>query len=174
MNTVLLGALAVLSVLNLMATGMVLKRSWGTARRVGASGGYPPPHLAHLIGREPSEFAAMGVDDRRIAVADLRDRPWLLGFFSTGCAPCHERAPEFAALARETPDSVAVVTGGGADRNDLVELLGDSPIVLVDAHAATMVRAFGIDAFPTLVQTQDGRILQAGVAVEDLRALSST
>lgn len=174
MNTVLLGALAVLSVLNLMATGMVLKRSWGTARRDRVAGEYPPPHLAHLIGHEPSEFVATGVDDREIATADLHNRPWLLGFFSTGCAPCHERAPEFAALARETPDSIAVVTGGGAERNDLVGLLDGSSIVLVDAAAATVVRAFGIDAFPTLVQTQDGRILQAGVAVEHLRSLSST
>ena len=37
--------------------------------------------------------------------------PTLVGFFSPGCGPCHERLPEFVARARRAPAGRMVAVG---------------------------------------------------------------
>lgn len=127
-----------------------------------------PDHIVALVGREVPDLSELSLDDRISAVNAASGEPTLIGFFSTGCEPCHARAPEFSRLARDTANSLAVVTGRGADRTELVDLLQVSSKAPAAPDAEKIARAFGIDAYPTFIRVQDGRVAAAGLSVAQL------
>jgi thiol-disulfide isomerase/thioredoxin len=77
----------------------------------------------------------------------------LVGFFSVGCAPCAELAPQFVQAARIHPGGparvLAVVTGRDGDA--LADALAPVADVVVGADADTVARAFEVGAYPTLM-----------------------
>lgn len=159
-----------LSLMNLLATALILRILKQGPLPYPKSLTRPPPHLAGLIGRPSPEFEAATTDGEILSGKDFQALPALVGFFSTGCAPCHERAPEFANLSRETAGAFAIITGAGADRDDLITLLQGSSKVLVEPEAGKVARAFGIVAFPTLLTINDGRISGAGLSTQQIGA----
>jgi thiol-disulfide isomerase/thioredoxin len=54
-------------------------------------------------------FSVPALDGRgQVALADYRDRPVILNFWASWCAPCRREMPELVDFARENPD-IAVV-----------------------------------------------------------------
>lgn len=161
--------LASLLLLNLLASVLILisiRASRGSGRfdpRLAM-----PDHLADLVGRQVPNLADIGLSGPLAGARVPRVEPTLIGFFSTGCAPCHVQAPEFARLAMTTVDSLAVVTGRGPDRSELVALLETSSVVPESSDADKIARTFGIDAFPTLIKLHRGKITAAGLNIRQI------
>lgn len=98
----------------------------------------------------------------------------LVAFFDVDCGTCHERAPQFAAAARTHP-AVAVITGGGQKVDDLVDVVGGVSIVVTADAADRMVRALGIEAFPTFLRVDPaGTIMAAQTELAALVELAPT
>lgn len=158
-----------LLLLNLAASALLL-RSVGA--QVGGRRLAPkmmlPDHIVALVGREVPDLEGAGLSGRLGGSSHSDDQASLIGFFSTGCEPCHARAPEFAVLAKRTANSLAVVTGRGADRAELVSLLERSSTVPAASDADKIARAFKIDAFPTFIRVEGGKITAAGLNTAQL------
>ncbi|GAA0900336.1 hypothetical protein GCM10009557_76450 [Virgisporangium ochraceum] len=96
------------------------------------------------------------------------DPPTLVGFFSPGCGPCHERLPEFVARARRAPAgrTVAVVDGDGGSADDMsaddmVAALGDAVSTVVEPPGGELSTAFGVRGFPAFALVGDGGRIEA-------------
>lgn len=89
--------------------------------------------------------------------------PTLVGFFSPGCGPCHERLPEFVARARRAPAgrTVAVVVGDGERADDMVTTLGGAVSTVVEPGGGTLSTAFGVKGFPAFALVGDGGRIEA-------------
>lgn len=125
------------------------------------------------VGSEPVDFAPqLTTDGKSLTRADLRGA--LLGFFSPGCAPCHEQSRVFAARAADLGSgrAVAVVVGTTDETAELVAVLEPTSRVLVEADRGPVQAAFAVDGFPTLcVLDEHGRIKASGRAVTNLPEL---
>jgi hypothetical protein len=156
----------------------VARRLKAVEQRVGGSTGGPPNmETKALAGRPVPEFLATSDDGRTVDDTMLRQERVLLGVFDAECPPCHQQAPQFATLAATESGSrsVAVVMGApGVQRDELTEALRDS-IIVTGPQADTVVAAFGLTVYPTLIRTDgDGRIDAATNATAALARQSLT
>ncbi len=115
--------------------------------------------LARRIREEPP--AVMLPPGSRVETA--LEPPTLVGFFSPGCGPCHERLPEFVARARRAPAgrTVAVVVGDGEQADDMVTTLTAAVSTVVEARDGTLTTAFGVKGFPAFALVGDGGRIEA-------------
>lgn len=163
---VLVGAVATLDLLLTLAVLRRLRRQSADLARY--SQVLPPlPDPGALVGKPLPRFEATSVDSVLVRGADTAGRAGLIGFFSVGCAPCHEEAPAFARLAAMEPggrDTVlAVVTGDDPDDGLVAELRGVAT-VLREGNFGPVASAFQVSAFPTLLR-HDGSTVVADSAV---------
>ncbi|MFC7642345.1 hypothetical protein ACFQX6_16350 [Streptosporangium lutulentum] len=154
---VLLGALCLL---NLLVTFAVLRRLREHTAELESLASRTPlmPYVpVALIGRTLPASGAV--------------RPQLVAFFDVHCDTCHERAPQFAVAARSRT-ALAVISGDGREADDLVEILGDGVSVITAEAAESMVRALGVEAFPTFLRVSpEGTVLEAGTELSELKGL---
>jgi hypothetical protein len=98
----------------------------------------------------------------------------VIGFFSPGCAPCHDQVAAFAAFARALPGgadrALAVISGGhsaargqdgGAD--DFARQLADvAHVVREPSAAAAAAAALAVSGFPSFILLDAGGRVEAG------------
>jgi len=74
-----------------------------------------------LVGEAVPDYAAVSLDGERVALSDLRGRPFLLNFWATWCLPCRREIPALIALQEEYAGAglrivgVSLDTAGAAD-----------------------------------------------------------
>ncbi|MFF5208842.1 hypothetical protein [Streptosporangium sp. NPDC000396] len=102
------------------------------------------------------------------AGTDGGERPRLVAFFDVNCGACHERAPQFAEVAR-TGTAMAVISGDPSKAGDLAEVIGDAASIVTAEQADNLVKTVGIEAFPTFLRVSpDGTIVDADTDPEIL------
>ncbi|MEV0588772.1 hypothetical protein [Nonomuraea sp. NPDC050310] len=148
----------VLCLLNLVLTLGVLRRlreHTAELERLAGQRMFLPYDPAVLVGRSLPE-----------ALTGAR----LVGFFDVDCSTCHEKAPRFAAAAKDEP-ALAIVTGSASKVGDLLEVVGGTADVITGEDAGLIAHALGVEAFPTFLRaTADGTIEAADT---ELAALGS-
>jgi hypothetical protein len=154
-------ALSLLCLGNLVITVTVVRRlnehTTALDRLEGA-----PPEVIRPAGATVDDFAATAHDGTVVA-RDLLAVPALVGFFSPGCGPCHERLPEFVARARRAPAGRTLAVVVGAD-SDMVERLAEVAAVVVEQPGGPLVDAFGVRGFPAFALIgEHGRIEASGI-----------
>jgi len=127
----------------------------------------PPP------GTEVPGFSVTTVSGAVVSAADLRGERSLIGFFTPGCAPCHDQVPAFIALAEGLSGGpghvLAVISDGGRstvkvpghDADRLVEDLTVAGVAQVvrGPSAGEAATALAITGYPSfLLLDADGRV----------------
>ncbi|WP_433243252.1 hypothetical protein ACQPYK_39505 [Streptosporangium sp. CA-135522] len=108
------------------------------------------------------------------AGADGGERPQLVAFFDVNCDACHERAPRFADVAR-TGTAMAVISGDTSKVGDLIEMIGGAASIVTAEEADSLVKAVGIEAFPTFLRVgPDGTIVDADTEPDVLAGTART
>ncbi|AWS43113.1 hypothetical protein [Streptosporangium sp. 'caverna'] len=156
---VLVGALCMFNLLLTFAVLRRLREHTTELERLAGQEQFAPYDPSVLVGRA---LPGAGADDA--------DRPRLVAFFDVDCSTCHERAPQFVAAARDHAGAaLAVITGDGRKVDDLAGLVGGVSKVVTAEGADSMVRALGIEAFPTFLRVgPDGTVVDAQTELEML------
>lgn len=138
-------------------------------RELQERGGSPRASNLPLPGAVVRPFSVLDTEGRAFTEADLGG-PVRVGFFSVGCGPC--RALTDALLDNPpTGTFVSVVDGDPADpeaTRRLAEKVAPLGRVAVAGTDDPVLSAFGVLAFPTLVDTHGGVVTAAGIRLDDL------
>jgi thiol-disulfide isomerase/thioredoxin len=134
----------------------------------------PRPLVGLPPGTQVPDFTLTTVAGATVSAEDLRGHRSVIGFFSPGCAPCHDQIPAFAAFARALPGgadrALAVISGGhsaargqdgGAD--DFARQLADvAHVVREPSAAAAAAAALAVSGFPSFILLDAGGRVEAG------------
>jgi thiol-disulfide isomerase/thioredoxin len=166
---ILVGALAGT---NLFFTFGVVRRLNEHSRRLATveSGQHGSGELEPAIGEPLPAFRATTLEGVVVSDEDLADGEYYVGFFTTGCAPCRDRYPEFAALADTVGRDRLLAIVASPEPGDAEALLdsgGPLPVVL-EPSRGPLADAFGFAASPTLVRYVDGRVAQNTTFISEL------
>src|SRR5262245_15248187 len=114
------------------------------------------------VGAVVDSFAATAWDGTPVAL-ELLSAPTVVGFFSPGCSPCHERLPDFVARARRAPSgrTLAVVVGDGDDSEAMVASLAEVALVVVERRGGALTTAFGVRGFPSFALVGEAGLIEA-------------
>jgi hypothetical protein len=147
---VLVGLLCVFDLLLTFAVLRRLREHAAELARLAGQTQFTPYDPAVLVGRTLPWTEADGAD-----------RPQLVAFFDVNCDACHEHAPQFADTAG-TQAAMAVVSGAGPRADDLVQVVAGVSSVITAERADSLVKAVGIEAFPTFLRVgPEGTIVAA-------------
>lgn len=153
--------LAALSVLNLVLVLRLLRRVNATSARPERPAGAPP---LPLPGTRVGEFAARATDREPVTTAGLSGYT-LVGFFTTGCAPCEQFAPAFAQRAAGFPGGrrrvLVVIAGGPGDPAPLADRMALVARVILEPGGGPVSTAFGVKAFPAACVVDDATVVAA-------------
>ncbi|GAA2573243.1 TlpA disulfide reductase family protein [Actinomadura fulvescens] len=142
---VLVGALGLA---NLMLTMAVVRRLGAHSIRLAELG--PPQSRMVAPGTPLAAFEATSLDGSPVTRESFSGQT-LVGVFSTDCASCHERVPEFAAYLRDTaPErAFALVTGDPEQIGVFAAQLEPVATVVVESLGGPMGKALQISQFPS-------------------------
>jgi thiol-disulfide isomerase/thioredoxin len=117
--------------------------------------------LAEVLNKPAAEWSAKDLDDKPIALKDLRGKVVVMDFWYRGCGWCMYAMPQVKRLATDFKDKPVAVLGMNTDREladarFVVKELGlDYPQVQADG----IPEKFGVQGFPTLVIVdQEGNV----------------
>ncbi|MEU7004059.1 redoxin domain-containing protein [Nonomuraea sp. NPDC046570] len=170
MNTTtqaLLGVVGLLVCLNLLFTYGVVRRLKEHEKRfadLGPSDVLPP--AAPAIGSEIPDFHAVTVDGREVSRTVLGSGEAYVGFFTTSCAPCRERLPEFARFAadRQNAQVLAVIAGEPDKAREMAEAFDGRVLTVVEEGPPVLSATFEVDRYPTILALRDGTVeVNAGI-----------
>lgn len=109
------------------------------------------------------------IDGRAFDRATLTRQPCLVGFFSMGCTPCHEQAPEFAALTRSDQPTFVFVAGPDKELGDLAGLLVGVDAVVVELPMHGLGSQLGVAGYPTYISVDEtGMVTRAAMSLHQL------
>lgn len=167
MTVGLWGVLVAAVAVSLVLTFAVLRRLREQDERIARLEGGAPTR-DELIGSEPSPFSVVTADGGVLTHEELTGRPVLVGFFSSGCEPCHAQAAPFRQAVVEGQLAghrvIAVVDGPVGEDRQLVEVVGAAEALVEGAHAQTIAAAFGVTGYPSFVAVSAGRVTKAAPA----------
>ncbi|MFI6595590.1 TlpA disulfide reductase family protein [Nonomuraea sp. NPDC050536] len=139
--------IGLLCLVDLVLTLAVVRRLRAHTLRLAELG----PARAPLVqpGTTLGDFSATALDGGTVSRAFFSG-PTVVGVFSTECASCHERLPEFTSYLADTrPERVLAVVTGDADeaRRFTGELT--SATVVVEPMGGPVSRALQVSQFPS-------------------------
>jgi len=111
------------------------------------------------IGSQIGTFAETTIAGQPVTDEDLRHDPALLVFLSASCQPCKRTATELASRRDELPARTFVFIQAEPDEPALARMLDSldgAGAVIVSEHAPR--QAFAVDAFPTVLLVDGGRV----------------
>ena len=120
--------------------------------------------------------SASAVSGAVVSAADLHGERSLIGFFTPGCAPCHDQVPAFIAFAKSIPGGpghvLAVISDGGRptakvpgnDADRLVEELTGAEVAQVvrGPSAGEAATALAVAGYPSFLLLDAGGRVEAG------------
>jgi thiol-disulfide isomerase/thioredoxin len=162
-----------MSLLNLLLCLGIVRRLREHSEAIARSGRLPDAAL-RPAGDTVGPFTAATTAGEAVSRDDLGDVT-LVGFFSSSCAPCRERIPEFVRYAAGFGAPVlSVVSDDGDGVDEAVARLEPAGRVVVEPAGApgALSRAFGVAGYPALgVVGREGEILVSGTVIGDLPAV---
>ncbi len=174
MLPVLTVAVAVLAVMCAVNLALVLRLS-AIVRDVKSHAGDSRPELG--VGDQLPDFAPIETLGGDLVVHDeVRSRPSLIGFFTPTCRPCVEAMPDFAAAAGHLAASgglaVALVrVHPGDDLTETLQRLQGCQVHLIDDGDVSLVQAFKVAAFPTVLRFEAGSVVATSVDAVNVKHL---
>ncbi|WP_248965284.1 TlpA family protein disulfide reductase [Sphaerisporangium perillae] len=155
--------LGVLCLLNLSLTIGILRRMRAQAVQTGG----PAGALSALgPGSSVGEFTAVTTDGEPVSPTTLTG---VVGFFSSGCEPCHELLPRFVEHARKLGRENVLAVFGGDDEAAVRALTPVARVVVADRDGGPVARAFQNTWTPQLYLIgDDHRIVAVGGRMEEL------
>jgi hypothetical protein len=154
--------LGVLCLVNLLFTLGILRRlrtqtTWT-----------PDPMFALSPGATVGEFSAITTTGEPVSSDSVAG---LVGFFSAGCAACHEVLPHFTERATQMPHDSVLAVVGGDDEETVRALTPVARVVVADLDGGPVARAFQNTWTPALYLLDDHhRVISAGGRMEELLA----
>ncbi|WP_214319900.1 TlpA family protein disulfide reductase [Nonomuraea sediminis] len=163
--------IGLLCVVDLVLTLAVIRRLREHTQRLAEVG----PMRSPLVqpGTTLGDFSATTVDGETVSRAFFSG-PSVVAVFSTECASCHERLPEFTSyLADARPERVlAVVTGDAEEARRFTSEL-TSATVVVEPMGGPVSRALQVSRFPSFYLVDgDAVVMAADTAPGSLPAVS--
>jgi thiol-disulfide isomerase/thioredoxin len=120
-----------------------------------------------------ADFVAQRSDGGIFSNADISADGQLIGFFTSGCSACKAEIPPFLAAAEQAPHDaprpVAVLSGDDDNVREMVKLFPAQVSVVIEPDLAFSHSA-GVDAYPTFLVADHGRVKTAAVRVDRLFA----
>ncbi|MEU6729831.1 hypothetical protein ABZ917_39530 [Nonomuraea wenchangensis] len=157
----LFGVMGCLMCLNLLFTYGVVRRLKEHEKQLAdlGSGDVLPP-ATPAVGTDIPDFHAVTVDGREVGRNVLGKGEAYVAFFTTGCAPCRERLPEFARFAEDRPNArvLAVIAGEPGKAMEMAGSFGDGVMTVVEEGPAALSSTFDVDRYPTILALRDGTI----------------
>ncbi|MBG0816726.1 TlpA disulfide reductase family protein [Planomonospora sp. ID82291] len=178
MTTYLLAAVVLVGLvgaLNLVLTFGVIRRLREHDRALASHpAATRPAGRALSPGMTVADFTAVTVDGAPLTRAQLTGRT-AVGFFSTTCAPCLERFPEFVDYARAFAGGrdrvlIVVVAERAEDAEDFVDRADAVARVVLERYDGPVASAFAVDSFPALLVVDDGTVVTTGSTLDTLPA----
>ncbi|MBO3748639.1 redoxin domain-containing protein [Streptosporangiaceae bacterium NEAU-GS5] len=158
-----LNTLIALAALGLM---LVVSRRYREIHAMVSGGGTRLP----LPGSGVPDFAVTTTDGHDLDQDDLAGPDRLIAFLLSGCEPCAAQLPglrrAFAALPDDGLRPLVVVSGENAE--PYAAELGPYAYVVEGEQARQVAEAFGVTAFPTLVETGGGAVHKVGGTVAEI------
>jgi hypothetical protein len=166
---VAVGALAAVTLLNLILTFAIIRRLREQASEASTSAGAAPGPAIAGVGERPGEFTAVDTEGEPVTGGGHR----LIAFFSPGCQACHEKLPYFVTQAADYPGGssrvLAAIVGGEAGESEFTGALRDVARVVLEPHAAAMQEAFQVKGFPTwCILDDEGIVRHSGIGIDRL------
>ncbi len=133
-------------------------------------------------------FSVTTLSGAVVSAEDLGGERSLIGFFTPGCAPCHDQVPAFIAFARTLPGgpghALAVVSSGGRratrareqDAEPLVRELAEAGAahVVGEPSAAAVAAALAVTGYPSFILLgADGRVEAGAHGIAGLGGLTA-
>ncbi|WP_147425175.1 TlpA family protein disulfide reductase [Bailinhaonella thermotolerans] len=135
--------------------------TFGIVRRLRESPPAPAlPPLTAPLGAEVGAFSAVTTSGETIT--SLPDGT-LVAFLSPGCAPCHEKLPDFVEYAGRAAVRPLAVLIDGADDPALAARLEAVVPVVVEPRDGSLTEAFQITGTPAFVTVEGGRVALLGL-----------
>lgn len=159
---VLVGAIAVA---DLLLSFAIIRRLSALSSRGAASAGEPAP--GHVIG----EFRVRLLTGGEFTPDCLRREPATVVFLSPGCEPCRRAIAQLRELPVPLSRPLYVLIAGSAHDDDVLAVAAEMPAgaqVGAVAHDDTIMKAFGADGYPTIVNVVNGMVSSAGFQVSEL------
>lgn len=130
-----------------------------------------PAITGMTVGGDVGAFESRTTDGRVVTSAGLPGDT-LVAFFSTSCAACHERLPEFlghvTGLGADTR-VLAVVAGTAEETPTMVPALAAvAEVVREDDEQGAMSTAFSVRGYPVLFRLENGKVAAFGTTVSAL------
>lgn len=100
------------------------------------------------VGTALPEFSASSLDGTALTRAFFSE-PTIVGLFSTTCAACRERLPEFADRIRDAGRVLAVIEGDRDEAEPFIAALSPVATVVVEPVNGPVTTAFGRPASPS-------------------------
>lgn len=163
----LVAFLAVLAAANLLLT-LALARRLAEAERMGLRGTGP---LMPRVGTEVATFSVTTAGGGRVTDAQLRSGRTLLVFGMADCSPCAALAEELQRT--ELPAGLGLLVLVAADEEDRAAAAAKYPASAQIGFLppdGTVTNRFEVDAFPTVVMVEEGRIMAVGRNLDEMVA----
>ena len=124
------------------------------------------PAAGHVIGG----FGVSLLTGGEFTPECLHREPAVVAFLSPGCEPCKRAIAELKELPVPLSRPLYVLIAGSATDDDVLAVAAGMPAgaqVGAIAHDDAIMRAFGADGYPTVVNVADGIVLGAGMRISD-------
>lgn len=157
----------VLGLVNLLLLIGVIRRLRAQADNATAPA-HPRP-LSDLTPGDPlPDFSAVTTGGVAVSRADVVDG--IVAFFSTDCSACHDQLPQFLGYARGRAGVLAVVAGPAEQTPTMVASLSDVAGVVREPLRGPLGVAFGVSAYPVVLQFSGDRLAAVSIGVDTLPA----
>jgi len=125
------------------------------------------------VGTPAPEFSTYAADGAPVGTDAVNQPGSIAVFMDTNCKACKDLLPEISGFlanrAAAGPSPLAVISGEREQIGDYIAALPDS-ILVVGETAGDLARAFGVQAFPTVLLFDDGKVSASGARPAELMA----
>lgn len=176
MQSVLVAVVALLGILaaaNLLLT-MALARRLAEVERTAAAGMRIEPRMPR-VGAEIGSFSVQTAEGGRLTDASFRSGPTLVVFSFAGCGPCATLAEELRQTELPSGLGLLILVASAEDEGETLTAVDypDAAEVAFVPPDCDLFDRFEVDAFPTLVLVEEGRITAVGRKPGEVLAAST-
>jgi hypothetical protein len=121
------------------------------------------------------EFSTMTTDGARVGTDAVSQQGSVAVFLDTMCSTCKDFLPEISGFLAERaaagPPPLAVVSGKDENIREYLDAFPDG-VLAVGETSGDLARAFGVNAFPTVLVFDEGKVSASGPRPAELTAVA--
>lgn len=125
------------------------------------------------VGTPVPEFSATTTDGARVGTDAVSRQGSVAVFLDTMCSTCKTFLPEISGFLAERaaagPPPLAVISGESGKLHEYLDAFPDGVLVVGEA-SGDLARTFGIEAYPTVLVFDDGKVSASGPRPAELTA----